>query len=326
METSQNGFNIYYHSPCFDGAVSAALASQYIEDVKSSRIAGLGGVNYDRKAEWLAWRPPKPFAVVDFLYHPAADLWADHHPTTFLTDEMRIKFEAQTSPNLIYDRTATSCSILLWNKWKDLLKNQNLFEELVYWADRIDSARYDSVDEAIALPSPALQINLALGISREEEFSKRLVTLFRTHTLHEIAARPEIQQLFVQGYTRQQNGLERLKSTIKINPGGIAVFDVNAAGVLVNRYAPFHFFPDARYSAGIVRGESDAKLTVMRNPWREFPSAPLGRICATFGGGGHQRVGSIFLPVGRRSEASSILTKLVQQITDWEKQQNEEVL
>jgi len=75
------------------------------------------------------------------------------------------------------------------------------------------------------------------------------------------------------------------------------------------------FFPSAAYSIGIVRTSRDAKITTMRNPWLEFPSVSLGRICAKYGGGGHDRVGSIVLTGENASAAEDVLENVVKDIT-----------
>ena len=144
--------------------------------------------------------------------------------------------------------------------------------------------------------------------------------MLRSRNLSEIAALSGIVTLFQKGRALQELGLQRLKESIQLNDEGIAVFDVDSTGVLINRYAPFYFYPDSRYSAGIVRNSDDAKLTVMRNPWLEFPSAPLGQLCAPFGGGGHQRVGSIVLRSGNAPQATLVLKKLIDKINAWEKE------
>jgi hypothetical protein len=323
MDTNSQGLHLLFHSPCFDGAASAAMASDYFELTLGSAPAALIGVNYHLKDQWLSMPLARPFAVVDFLYHPEVDFWMDHHPTTFLTEALRIDFEAKKNPRLVYDKTATSCALLLWGKWGlSLGDRREHYQELVQWADLIDSAHYQSVEQAITLDSPALQINLALGVSRDKDFSKKLVALFRSRTLEEIAALPEIQSAFLNGRSLQERGLQKLRNSIRLTDEGIAVFEVDSTGVLVNRYAPFYFYPQARYSAGITRGLDDAKITVMRNPWREFPSAPLGQFSAVLGGGGHQRVGSIVLRGAKASEAGLKLNQLLQQIIAWEKQQS----
>jgi nanoRNase/pAp phosphatase (c-di-AMP/oligoRNAs hydrolase) len=82
--------------------------------------------------------------------------------------------------------------------------------------------------------------------------------------------------------------------------------------VAISRYAPYVFFPEARYAAGIVRSNGGAKITAMRNPWRDFPSVKLGRILARFGGGGHERVGSLIVP--NTLDARATLDKIVNEI------------
>jgi hypothetical protein len=248
---------------------------------------------------------------VDFLYHPHAELWADHHATTFLSDAARRDYERRRGRWILYDRSASSCALMLWKKWsKNLRQTPQHYPELVRWADRIDSARYDDVNEAVRLEAPALQINLALAMYNGDAFSQHLVWLFRTESIEAVADRPEVQMAFARGRELQMRGEERLSKAIHLI-GGIAVFDVDAKDVLVNRYAPFHRYPQARYSAGIIRSPNQIKLTAMRNPWMEFPSAPLGDLCVSLGGGGHQRVGSVM--VGDR-DPTELLNRLVKMI------------
>ena len=110
----------------------------------------------------------------------------------------------------------------------------------------------------------------------------------------------------------------RLAKTIKLTDDGVALFDVDGDGVIVNRYAPFYFFPYARYSAGVIRSGYETKLTVMRNPWLEFASAPLGDFCSRLGGGGHQRVGSILM---HNRKGTKALRNVLGQIRAWETHQ-----
>src|SRR5207248_274718 len=104
---------------------------------------------------------------------------------------------------------------------------------------------------------------------------------------------------------------------VRQTPEGVVIFDIEGKDIMVNRYAPFYFFPEARYSAGIVRrDDGGAKLTAMRNPWIEFPSAPLGELCARLGGGGHQRVGSVLV---QQEDPRDVLGRLIDSLTAWER-------
>ena len=310
--------HLYFHSPCFDGVVSAALTAEYLEKIKHYPEVHLHAVNYDLRNAWLSLRLQVPCAVVDFLYHPSAELWADHHRTAFIDANAERSYKERRSSDIFYDRNASSCALLLFRRWQSRLPEiPDFLNETVHWADRIDSARYSSVDEAIHFTTPALQINLALATHSKTEFIQHLVRLVRTEPMAAIAARPDVHKAFTKGRRLQELGKLRLAKTIKLTDDGVAVFEVDADGVIVNRYAPFHFFPYARYSAGIVRNGYETKLTVMRNPWLEFASAPLGDFCSRLGGGGHQRVGSILM---RNRKGTKALVSLLGQIHAWEMQ------
>jgi hypothetical protein len=110
------------------------------------------------------------------------------------------------------------------------------------------------------------------------------------------------------------SGLKLFRRTAEVTRDGIVMFDVDGKGFIVSRYAPFYFFPEARYSVGLTRGENGTKITAMRNPWRNFRGVKLGSIFTGIGGGGHERVASSILPAGRRREAGSILTKIISEI------------
>ena len=110
----------------------------------------------------------------------------------------------------------------------------------------------------------------------------------------------------------EASGLRRLEHAASLDGGDIVVFDVDASGVLLNRYAPFYLFPTARYSVGVTRSSESVKLTAMRNPWTEFESAPIGAICSALGGGGHQRVGSILFSRRRARYAGTAVRRVLE--------------
>ena len=108
-------------------------------------------------------------------------------------------------------------------------------------------------------------------------------------------------------------GLDRFATHVSLKDG-IAVFDVDCQDVMVSRYAPYHFYPEARYSIGILRYKDGAKITAMRNPWKDFPSVPLGKLFEEHGGGGHRRVGSVLLRGEQLEHSQTVLDELLRQI------------
>ncbi len=307
--------HLYFHSPCFDGIVSAVLAWDFLKARQEWSSPTLHSVNYDLREGWLSSTREKPCAIVDFLYHPDAEFWADHHLTTFLKEDARKHFEKRRHPLLIYDDRAGSCASLLWNHLASAFGYRNSpYGEMVRWAEKTDAARYESVSEAIFPSAPALRISLGLVLGDHEGYCARLVRALREMALREVAELPEVQARFERAQSLIRSGLDRFVKVARLEDDGIVVFDVDAEGTIISRYAPYYFFPGARYSAGILRWKGGAKVTVMRNPWREFESVSLGRICEEFGGGGHRRVGSVVLRGERIVEAPELLNRILSEI------------
>lgn len=308
---------LYFHSPCFDGIVSAVLTWDFLQSKLDWTDVNLRSVNYELKDRWLSSDLETPCAIVDFLYHPQAEFWADHHLTSFLTKNAREDYEHRQGQMLIYDDHAGSCAALLWRHLRDAFDYRNpRHEDLTRWAEKTDSASYDSVEEAIFPSSPALKISLSLVLGDHDGYSQKLVRDLRTKSLDAVANSPEVHFRFdrIQGSIKQ--GLDRFRQAARITPQDIVVFDVDTQGAFVSRYAPYYFFRQARYSVGIMRWAGGTKITAMRNPWHEFDSVPLGEICARFGGGGHRRVGSIMLQGEQIPDASTLLNRLLREIIE----------
>jgi len=306
---------LYFHSPCFDGIVSAVLTWDFLESRFDWTDVRLHVVNYDWKDRWLLTDLETPCAVVDFLYHPQAEFWADHHLTSFLTKSARGDFEHRQGKMLVYDDHAGSCAALLWAHLADAFDYRNpRYAEMVQWAHKTDSAAYESVNEAIFPSSSALKISLSLLLGDEDNYSQKLVRDLRVQSLEAVANSPNVRARFERIQASIRDGLDRFKQAARIDHDGIVVFDVDTEGTFVSRYAPFYFFKDARYSAGIMRWRGGAKITAMRNPWRDFESVPLGEICEKLGGGGHRRVGSIVLYGERIANANRLLNQLLFEI------------
>lgn len=306
--------HLYFHSPCFDGIAAAVLCWDFFEKIGEAQTVRLHPVAYDIRDRWLATPVPRNTAVVDFLFHPAATFWADHHATTFLNDSLRAQAEADKSLRLIYDSAAPSCATLLRRHLKRYCGYHNSrYDALVDWAGKIDSANYRNVKQALPAPTAALQISLSLA-SAEGTYCVRLVRQLKEQSMSRVAASPIVQRRVRMAKASLKDGLRRLAKTVRLTDGNIVVFDIDAGEMSVNRYAPYYFFPKARYSVGALRLGDAVKITAMRNPWRHFASVPIGSILARYGGGGHQRVGSVLLKNGGERRASEVLSERVAEI------------
>ena len=316
-EVGRKAMHIYFHAPCFDGAVSCALAWALLEE-RGWEIEQLIPINYDVRKQWLKTSLPRSSAVVDFPYHPSAVFWVDHHNTTFLNTRAERSFQRRASADLVFDPRADSCAQLLWEyAGQDFRRKYRLLEPAVEWARIIDAARYRSVKQAVEGRAAALRINLSLT-GADEQYTTTLVRLLREHSLSEVAALPEIKERVEKIRAKQKAGTALIKRCTHLTPDGLAVFNVSTNGVIVNRYAPYYAFPKARYSVGAVQTPGKTTITAMRNPWRHFQSVALGRIFEKVGGGGHERVGAAIIPPEKQHSVPGIINQLVKDIRQHE--------
>ena len=89
--------------------VRRALATQNMTILRSRGEGEIAwqSVNYDQREDWHAFELGKRFAIVDFHFHPRAEYWFDHHPTTFLSEELRAQYAP--SERWRWDETSPSC-------------------------------------------------------------------------------------------------------------------------------------------------------------------------------------------------------------------------
>ena len=301
---------LYFHYPCFDGLVSSVLASELLAKEKRWNAIRFSPVSYDDRKNWSSRRLEPPFAIVDFLYHPKACFWADHHITTFASEQLKSRFgQHHDESRMLFDAQALSCASLLWGRFARFLDAR--YSEMVFWADKIDSAKYASVQEALFGDTPALRINASLMLKSDLEYCRLLIQELRSKKLSRVAALPNVQERYEEVRCRREAGLKRMRERVRFEDGDIVTFDISAAeNEVVSRYAPYYFFEQARYSVGVVRLDDKIRITAMRNPWLNFESIPLGKIFNRFGGGGHQRVASVILPV----EESERVPEIVEEV------------
>jgi hypothetical protein len=313
--------SIYMHFPCFDGIVSGALAILFLGKLRGWRFDCINAVNYDLQGDWLNTHLPQHSCVVDFLYHPEAEVWCDHHVTTFLNPTLRADFAAREKTLQIYDQESRSSARLLWNRGSAVLGQAAHLEEMVDWADTIDAADYDDVNQALFGTHPALQIGRSLAVDADSTYCDLLVRTLCISTMHDLAGIPEVQRRVAQADELSREGLSRVQKQIRLH-GNIAVFDVLTEDALVNRYSAFYFYPNAQYSIGTFRSRDAITLRVSANPWLHFHSPNLGEMvraaAATAGllssGGGHARVGSLWLQKELHSTAEEVVIYLLKKL------------
>ena len=281
---------IHYHRD-FDGMVSAAVLAAVLEEVAGEEPAWQS-VNYDQRRDWSGFEQGRRFAIVDFHFHPRAEYWFDHHPTTFLSPELREQYAP--SERWRWDETSPSCPPLILRHAAEHWKYEapDRFVEMARWSDVIDAARYTSVDQAIFGDEPALRIARALTAAPNMEFVDVLVGAMRNGTLDEIADRDDVEKAHQRASRNRDRALEQFPPTVQWRRSGVICYDASSSQIRRERFAAFYHYPDIVYSVGVIPTRSGFHVTCGENPWN-LPEGGVhvGELMERYGGGGHRAVG-----------------------------------
>src|SRR5436190_16308813 len=166
---------VLYHGHCFDGVASAATFTRfYLERIDANTKVSYGGLLH-RPNNLLFDRDMfdgDENAIVDFKYSPSSRLtwWFDHHQSAFLSADDEKHYRNAEWPTKFYDPHYKSCTQFI----ADTIAAKYGFDEpklreLIYWADIIDGAQYDTARTAVELKAPALQLMLIIEASRNRD-------------------------------------------------------------------------------------------------------------------------------------------------------------
>lgn len=298
-------FHIYYHRD-LDGigcAVSLTLffAKEYgwpTRDIVTIPV------EYG-KSNWPDYKIRQPAAILDFLYHPKTLIYYDHHVAPFVSPEFEQSFLLRENRQLFrWEKGGSSATKLMFSDlrtWfeRHFAEGVKAIPQFVEQIDKIDSARYDSVDEWLESDLPFMQLNRILHyLGGTDAFCNKLVQDLVHKDVAAVLSEPYYQDALrklTQATDRQvlavKEILESANNVIlydSAKPPGAPSFDKF-------RFLPYKFFPEAFFVVGIyIKGKVSFGVSVGRNPWNpRVPDINLGQLCAKFGGGGHKDVGGV---------------------------------
>jgi hypothetical protein len=306
---------IFFHTQCFDGATSAALAIRLLKELGEDRVPALVPVDYQNREAWKQQPLPERSCVVDFLYHPAATYWWDHHVNPFASNDWRQHYEARRSEMMFWQPDSPSCARLLYNIIEPRSHSLPAFlSETVEWADRIDSVQFKTIEEAIQPDLPARQLALSLSVDSSREYQGNVVLSLTHAPLEHIVTMDRHRKVCREAVRRFEGGIELMKDVCTLD-GNVAAYDVDPGLMIVDRLMAYCQFPDADYALGILRGNDRTKITCNANPWRGRSAVDLGRLFSDLGGGGHHDVGSIVVSSRATSQINNIKKTVLAAVT-----------
>lgn len=294
---------IRYHRD-FDGMVSGAILKTVLAQVRGE-AALLESVNYDERSNWENFGKDRRFAVVDFHFHPRAEYWFDHHPTTFLTPHLR----AQYTPNerWRWDETSPSCPPLILRHANEHwgYEPEPRFVEMAHWSDIVDAALFESVDQALFGEEPALRLTRALTVPPDPRWTDDLADALSEQSLPEVAARADVEKSYERAARNRDKALRQFPPTVDSVEDRVLLYDASSNQIRRERFAPFYHYPEVHYSVGVIPTRAGFHVTAGENPWNKPPrQVHVGEIMEEYGGGGHRAVGGAnppSLPDARRA-------------------------
>ncbi len=311
-------YDIYFHND-FDGRACAAVMLAFLRS-RGDDIEHCTAVNYYLQAEWLDERffekhtffkgKRNPAIVVDFLYHPKAAWWFDHHPTTFKKEAWGKNYKADKQHSL--KPQYPSCTHLVlasleknfaWHPPKHIV-------ELVKWLDVIDGANYRSARQTIEVKEPALQVDEF--IERKAHSSAedaRIIDLLSRLPLKNIAALPEVKKFVSWIKKEDKKGLVFCRENARI-VGGVCSLDRSKSALKFPHFALQYLFPRIVYFIRISERDGLYHINLGVSPWkRDKSTIRVDRILKQFGGGGHKDVGGVEFKT--HSEALSAMSAII---------------
>jgi len=307
------------HGHCFDGAASAAVFTRLLTHAfPRSRVFTYRACGYGPKCRPLdaSVLSGDCNAVLDYRYSrdPALHWYFDHHPTSFAEPDDQAHFQAHLDGQRFHDPSYGCCAKLVADVARVRFGFADpMLDDLLRWAETIDTASFASAEEAIARQHPALHLMTVLEHNGDSSLLGRLVPALATRPLLEVATSRNIK--------RRWRNLERLHRAFvqrvrerSVPMGAVVFVDLSdETREVVGKFVTYALFPSSQYSVILSRGRSKLKISVGFNPWSATPRAhDISSLCADFGGGGHPVVGAVAVGLDEIDRAHAVARELVE--------------
>ena len=269
-------------------------------------------------------------AIVDFKYSPSPAItwWFDHHLSAFATpgDEARFRAgqrtpEGQPGPQALrhfFDPAYTSCTAWI----ADIARTRfgmdtGPLKELLYWANIVDGAKYESAEAAVGMAAPAMRITMVIESAPDSATVQRFIPLLTSMPLADVLAQPWVQALVGPLLERHWQGVDLLRERAHLDRGVIDFDITDQPTEGYNKFIPYFLHPEGTYNVGLSRSSFRNKVSVGTNPWTTASPdslANIAAICERWGGGGHARVGAISFPVDQEAEARAAAAQIAAEL------------
>jgi hypothetical protein len=316
-------YDLYFHDD-FDGRAAGAVMLSFLRS-RGDDIEHYVPVNYDILPQWsgegffkknrLFRGKHNPAIVVDFLYHPKAAWWFDHHPTAFRNEAWRKRFKPSKFHHF-GPEYKSACHLVEAALKADFgWKPPKHFKGLVAWLDIYDGANYRSPGQTFDLRQPGLAIAAFIDDKgRKEKYMTDawLVGQIVRKPLSVIAKDRKVKSILKAIEKKTEAGLLFYRKNLKVS-GDVAFINLGSQNIGQLRFVPFYFHPKLKYAVKLTR-ESDSHYHLVAgvSPWQRGESKiHIGEMLKKHfkGAGGHKTVGGAEFKT--RKEALAAAEKVV---------------
>lgn len=309
------------HGHCFDGLASAAVFTQLLKEQVGAgaefcyHACGYG-IGQKTASEELFTGDENAILDYRLTATPRLTWFFDHHRTAFPSDVEKAFFaERAGKGRFFYDSDYSSCTKMIYEIGKAEFGLKHNLDELVHWADIIDTAGFESAAKAIDRSNPVMQLVTVTEHYGNDGFVAAMVAQLLSRPLAEVAKLPEVQRRYKPLKKRHDQFIDSVKKRA-VARGDVVLVDMTERSIdMIGKFVTYALFPKQRYSVVVARLKRGFKISVGYNPWcGQDLNADISAICARYGGGGHAVVGGISVADGQRERAQEIAQTIVQEL------------
>jgi hypothetical protein len=291
------------HGHCFDGLCSAVVFSRLLRELRGPSVRfhylSCGYAPAQRALDGLLDGDENAILDYRFCANEKVGWYFDHHRTAFGSAEDRAFFDArQASRPYHYDASYSSCTKLV----RDIaLARYGVampeLEPLTAWADKVDSAAFESAEAALDYSHPVMQLVSVVEHHGDGELLSRLVPRLLDTPIEVVAQRAEHRELYRKIRRKKAAFAKRVQQNAR-TMDRVVLVDLSGAELeTYGKFVTYALYPNAMYSVIVGRFKNGARINVGYNPWSERRlDRDLSVICGRYGGGGHPFVGGISFP------------------------------
>jgi hypothetical protein len=305
------------HGHCFDGLCSAVVFTRLLRELQGPavqfRYLACGYASTQPAVEGLLTGDVN--AILDYRFSASERLhwYFDHHRTAFGSPSDREFFDRERERRPYhYDASYSSCTKLV----RDVaLAHHGLampeLEPLTLWADKIDSAAFESAEAALDYSDPVMQLASVVEHHGDGQLLSRLVPRLLDTPIDEVARRGEHRELYRKIQKKKAAFAKRVRQSAR-TLDRVVLVDLSSSELeSYSKFVTYALYPQAMYSVILGRFKNGARINVGYNPWSEQTlDRDLSVICGRYGGGGHPFVGGISFAAGDLHRALDVAQEI----------------